>query len=323
LIAALGIVNTSFKDLRLTAASIFGLAILCLLLSYWIGPTPAHETAETQALTKFPTTRIAFSDRQTLQISDLPGNYKETLALDNVATLRLTAPYSREVVTLLWPTLPTITVANPKNDEKYKFPGSDRTVQIGPGITAQGLTLIGQAQRITFDATHPTRFVTVEGRIFRILLVSVNDKADTKHKMFFEYVFAISEEEPTAENRAAAISQDQEPQTPVPSTYPSDVERLLAAMRDNPVGTIEFWLPPAIDGRPNVTQLSAGTKWFLFDPVAKLVVFHMITNEERVVEIRLPLEGPSPNGNYYCAFVWNNSTGGRLHLNDRFIGDGV
>ena len=45
-VSSFGILNADLKDLRLTGSSVLGLAILCLLLSYWIG---SNKPAATQS----------------------------------------------------------------------------------------------------------------------------------------------------------------------------------------------------------------------------------------------------------------------------------
>lgn len=150
------------------------------------------------------------SSRQILQASNIPGDYNETLNLDNIATLHLWGPI-RESVILLWPTSPPVTVTEPKADQAYNVPGGGGiAAHVGhvPGVTVRDLKLAGQAKEITFDVAHSVHLIRVGERIFRVSLESINDKANAERLMFFEYTFAVSEEEPTAENRAAAISQD-------------------------------------------------------------------------------------------------------------------
>jgi len=139
--------------------------------------------------------------------------------------------------------------------------------------------------------------------------------------MFFEYEFAISEEDQTVENLRAAITQESQhlPQ----SGYPSVVENLLTAMKNQPIGTITLRLHEVVDGRPNVVYLSTGTKLFMFDPIARVVVFHMMTSSGRSVDLHLPLEKPAPDGLYFIALVWDTSKGARLHVNDRVADDGL
>jgi hypothetical protein len=179
---------------------------------------------------------------------------------------------------------------------------------------------MGRAQNITFDVAQPVRLIRVGERIFRVSLEAVRDKANASQPMFFEYEFAISEEEPTAENRAVAISRDTLPQP----RYPAAVEQILTAMKDLPVGTLELRLPQVANGNPNIARISAGTKSFLFDPTARVVEFRMTTSAGKAVDLHLPLEKTAiPDGSYFIAFVWDNSKGGRLHVNDKFAGDGV
>jgi hypothetical protein len=146
-----------------------------------------------------------------------------------------------------------------------------------------------------------------------VSLENIRDKKTPDRIFWFEYEFAISEVEPTAENRASAITQESLNAAEVEfwfRGYPDYVEKLLTAMKNQRIGTIELRLLPVVDGRPNVVQLSAGTKAFLFDPTAHIVRFHMVTDAGRSVDLHLPLEPPTTfDGCYFLAFVWDNSKG--------------
>jgi hypothetical protein len=147
-----------------------------------------HGTTEAPAPTTFPSVRVAYSSRQVLQISNVPGDYNRALNLDNVATLRLSVPFSRESVTLLWPTSPPTTIEE-------------------PGATTRNLSITNWTTKITFDVTHPVQLIRVGERIFRVSLEDIHDKTTPERIFWFQYEFAISEVEPNAENRAAAITQ--------------------------------------------------------------------------------------------------------------------
>jgi hypothetical protein len=313
--------------------SLKGLLCVCAALFVWMLGSKTLLTQYDQAPTNtsvlppttFQTTRMTYSSRQILQISNVPGNYNQTLNLDNVATLRVSAPFNSHVVTLLWPTSPPITVIQPKAGEKYRVPSSDQTFRFG-GMTARGLTLVGPAQRITFDDTHGVHLIRVGERIFRVSLEDRRDKTTQGQIFSFEYEFAISEVEPTAENLAAAVTQGNPNSADIElwvRGYPDYVQKLLIAMRDQTIGTIELDIPSLVAGRPNIMELSAGTKSFLFDPTAHLVRFHMVTDAGRSVDLHLPFGSPEPDGNYFVAFAWDNSKGARLHLNDKVSADGV
>ena len=180
---------------------------------------------------------------------------------------------------------------------------------------------MGEAKRIAFDIAHPVHLIRVGERIFRVSLEAIRDKANAERKMFLEYDFAISEVEPSTQNQATAISQ--EPQKSQPGSAPK-LEKILTALNDQPIGTVEMPLRAVVDGRPNVVQISTETKLFLFDPIARLVAFHMVTSDGRSIDLHLPLEEASAvRDSYFIVFVWDNSKGARLHVNDKFVGDGL
>jgi len=257
-----------------------------------------------------------------------------------VATLCLFPPCSRETATLYWPTSQVVTVAEPRADEQYKVPGGGavQVPQAGRGLEVRGLTLVGQAQPITFDQEHQIRLIRVGERIFRIRLVHATDKSNADTAMFLEYTFAISEEDNNAENLAAAITLEQpKGQSPADSAHgylqpqgpprPDDEEArnlLTVAMDSQPAGTIVLRLRAVVNGQPNVWQLSAQTKSFRFDPIARVVTFRMKTNALRPVNLHLPLgTTPFTNGYYYVVFAWDVSAGARLCVNYESVSDGL
>ncbi len=252
--------------------------------------------------------RLKYSSRQTIEIANVPGDYNQSL--------------NREVVTLVWPILPSVTIAEPKGEEKYRVPGGVIVTvpQAGNGLEVRGLT-IAQGPLITFDSTHSSRLFLIGERLFRVSLVDIRDKSNAEHQMFLQYEFAISEEDVTPENRAAAIVQGQ----PVAQgrVENSVAENLLKALNTQPIGTIELRLRDVIDGKPNTVQLIAGSKAFVFDPVAKLVVFRMVTSQGKSVNLQLHIKQPAKDGRYFVVFPWDVSKGAQLHLNDKYVADGL
>jgi hypothetical protein len=326
IVAFLGIAITVFCPDKRWVGGICLVAAGVLLIGWGVREiTHRPGSAGEGAAVRFPqSVRVKYSSRQVLQMSNVPGDYNQVLNLDNVAALYLLAPLSREAVTLLWPTLPIVTVAEPKADEQYKVPGGG-TVQVpqaGRGLEMRGLTLMGgQAQTIAFDLDeHHIRLVRVGERIFRISLESIHDKADADRSMFLEFEFAISEEDNNAENLAAAITQV--PQKP-PQPDHQEVPDLLTAMDSVPIGAVSFRVSEVVDGRPNVVQLSAQTKSFLFDPIARAVTFRMKTNAGRSVNLHLPLGTTPTNGSHFIMFVWDVSQGAYLYVNDKSVSDGL
>jgi hypothetical protein len=261
-------------------------------------------------------------------MSNVPGEYNRTLNLDNVATLLLFAPFNREAVTLSWPTLPTVSIAEPKADEKYKVPGGTGRVQLpqaGKGMEVRGLTMMGgPVKTIEFELGNPVRFVRVGERIFRVSLESVRDKSNSEYAMFLEYEFAISEEDQNPENLAAAITQDaQNPALPSPPRAARGGADLIAAMDSLPVGTISLRLRESVDGKPNVVQMRAATKLFSFDPTSHTVNFRMKTTDGKSVDLHLPIVKKAAEDSHFVTFVWDNSKGARLHIDDKVTRDGL
>ena len=144
--------------------------------------------------------RIAYSSEQMIS-TDSVDEVKRTLNLDNIATLRLAAPFNSESVTLLWITRPSVTVDQPSQHPPIK--------------TFQATITTGPQRHIPFDREHPSQLISVGIRIFRVSLVHIRDKTIPNVTVAsFEYRFDISEEELTADNLAAAISQPTYQKTP-------------------------------------------------------------------------------------------------------------
>jgi hypothetical protein len=214
---------------------------------------------------KFTTSRIAYSNRQVLQISSMPGDYNRTLNLDNVAALRLMPPLNRDGLTLSWFPSPPVTIAEPQAGKQYDVPFGGTVRAGGPGIEVKGLTMMGPPLvNIWFDIGHPVRLIRVGDRVFRVSLESVKDKADVTAKimMFFEYEFAISEEEPTAENRAAAISLETPPAAPQ-SQILNTIQNETA--RNSPQGSLESLPGLAAHIVARIHAASIGRRGYVLD----------------------------------------------------------
>jgi hypothetical protein len=277
---------------------------------------------------------IAYSSRQVLQAPNGHAQYNTALHLDDVATLWLSEPSNDGMATLLWPTLPAVNIAHPRAGGSYNIPG-EGTLHVGQ-LPIQGLSLLGNAQRITFDSAHRVQYFLADKRLFRVSLEAIRDESGSKTKVpLIEYEFAISEEEPSAINRGITVirqpSQPTPPQTRATGAFPAppdEIQTILTDMRDRAVATMILILPTTtFDGRPNVVLLSAGTKLFLFDPTAQEVIFHMKTNAGKSIDLHLPLGTPIERGplkgQYAIAIVWDNSKGGRLHVNKEVSADGI
>jgi hypothetical protein len=311
-----------------------GLAMVCLVgfiyavLSAWIaGDDKGDDKTPPKKQDQLPASvRIKYSSRQVLQMSNVPGEYPRTLNLDNVATLLLfLGPANHEAVTLSWPRLPTVTIAEPRSDQTYKVPGGAiQTPQAGQGIEMRGLTMMaGPAKSITFQVSAPVRFIRVGERIFRVSLESVRDKSSSGNGLL-EYEFAISEEDQTPENLAVAITQEVQqsaPQSPK-TKAPKGPEALIAAMNSLPVGSIGLRLLESINKQPNVVQLTADTKLFVFDPISRVALFRMKTSAGRQVGLHLALEKVAKDS-HYVGVSWDNSKGAMLFVDGKAAYDGL
>jgi hypothetical protein len=163
-------------------------AFLFIYAVYFYYPPPTIDTAFA------PLFHMAYSNRQTLRLRK-DGSYENAaLNLDNVATLYLSSPFNAQMVTLSWAASPPITVANPGPSTH------------SPEIHVWGARIFAEGEiPIQFDHEHPVHLIGVGDRIFRVSLESSTDNRDSTCAFCFEYEFAISEAEPSPENRAAAI----------------------------------------------------------------------------------------------------------------------
>ncbi len=138
-----------------------------------------------------------YSSQQTIQISSVPGNYNETLNLDNVAALVQSGEASRDAVQMVLPATPPLTVAQPKAGEQYRVGGGavSGVPSAGtPGIDIRSARTFDASSEFIFDrARNSVHVVQVGRRRFRVALNEINDES-TSAQMLMEYVFGISEE---------------------------------------------------------------------------------------------------------------------------------
>jgi hypothetical protein len=122
--------------------------------------------------------RTAFSSTQTISVlpPSLGGN--SLLRLDNIATLRLSAPYSASLVTLSLDAAPII------------FPDVKN-----PAIQVEDLKIsLGSLRQYTFNVTDKKRQeIVVAGRAFIVTLLEVRKIPKPEMPNALEYVFGISE----------------------------------------------------------------------------------------------------------------------------------
>jgi hypothetical protein len=135
---------------------------------------------QTQAMRspRTQTVRSAFSQTQSIKVlpPSLGGNM--TLHLDNVATLRLAAPYSMEMATLALDVVPI-----------------DMQVRHGPEVQVEGPQIYyGSHQQYMFDVHQNKRKeIEVGGRTFTVTLIQVKRVPIANVGSPIEYVFGISE----------------------------------------------------------------------------------------------------------------------------------
>lgn len=142
-------------------------------------PQRSAREPDEQSAPRATTVRTAFSQTQSIKVlpPSLGGNM--TLRLDNAATLRLAAPYSMQMLTLVLDAAPV-----------------DLGVQTSPGVEVQGAQIYSHAglSRYTFDVGPQKRQeITVTGRTFVVTLLEVKRPNVTGVANPIEYVFGISE----------------------------------------------------------------------------------------------------------------------------------
>ncbi len=78
-----------------------------------------------------------------------------------------------------------------------------------------------------------------------------------------------------------------------------------------PAGTIMFVVPEVKDGHPNMTSFGNENRQFLFDPVARIVLFRTKIKSGKIVAFSQQLR-PTENGTHIITIVWDDSKGGAL-----------
>ena len=139
--------------------------------------------------------RLKYSSRQTVQLSQQPGDYNETINLDNAAILALGDPSDSESVTMLLQSEAPRTITNPKFGQKYR--SGKKTLIISPvdrGKTEiTDLTISAFSGQFHFDTSaNRVQLIRVGDREFRVSLDAINDKSEKY--ILIEYVFGISEQ---------------------------------------------------------------------------------------------------------------------------------
>jgi hypothetical protein len=97
-----------------------------------------------------------------------------------------------------------------------------------------------------------------------------------------------------------------------PSTGTDRVAAIIAQLRDERIGTIHLPLRAMNGSKPNVVRIPAGTKFFLFDPVDRVVRFQMVTNDGRRVALALPIT--SSRELHDVVIVWDVNRGAVLRV---------
>ena len=93
--------------------------------------------------------RTLYSDHQSVQARNVPGDFNKILNLDNVATLQVSSPFNLQKITLEWLAVPAVTVENPQTGRDY--PMGNETLHIFPHQgTLRGLTVM-QGTIVSFD----------------------------------------------------------------------------------------------------------------------------------------------------------------------------
>jgi hypothetical protein len=143
-------------------------------------PKEKPATQSTDTASKTVTTRVAFSETQSIKHWPPFLGGSHTLRLDNVATLRFHHPSSPHSVTLLLDVVPT-----------------DLAVQTSPGVSVDGAVMYRHAAttaQYLFDTDqNKRREIAVAGRTFLVTLLQIKRPNVAEVPNALEYVFGVSE----------------------------------------------------------------------------------------------------------------------------------
>lgn len=257
--------------------------------------------------------RVRYSSTQVLEIANAPGDYAQKINLDGTETLSLGASFDLNTVTLTWSDSPTLSIAHPKPEVPYTFPGdSDMSVVFGSDIEFNGVVIRIYPVNMDFNTTtQRTKLVRVGDRVFRLTLKDIKDKSDATHAMFLAYTFLITEEEASFRNRRTAVSIDDYGFKP-----------LVEEFRAQPRGTLTMRLHESLNGRPNAILVRGGEKELLIDSEHRVVHFKMRIESGRQVDLELNL-GTDSKAAHYVGMSWDEAKGAYLFVDGQLKRDGL
>jgi hypothetical protein len=90
-----------------------------------------------------------------------------------------------------------------------------------------------------------------------------------------------------------------------------DVENTTLSGLAKPQGTIMFVVPELKDGQPNMTSFGNEKRQFLFDPIARTVLFRTKIRSGKIVTFFQQLR-TRESGIHIITLVWDDSKGGAL-----------
>ena len=144
--------------------------------------------------------RLKYSSTQTIELSSVPGDYNETLNLDNAGTMTQVGTANLQEVGMVLMSSPSLRIERPNGKTSYQASADGVTFDF-PAADKQGVTIRGAKvfQASAEDSFVFNRFkaqshiVSVGQRKFRVMLMEIRDKSRKKHRLI-QYTFGINEE---------------------------------------------------------------------------------------------------------------------------------
>jgi hypothetical protein len=147
------------------------------------------------------TMRIKYSGIQVVSMSNEPFGVHQCLDLGGCAQLVALGEWSNDAVQLVLPNAAPLRIDSPSADTVYRSGGTHvRFPASGRGVDIREATLISNpAAEFRFDSSHSAHDVTVDGRTFRVKLLSIRDRSGQslhtfKPMIFREYEFSVQEQ---------------------------------------------------------------------------------------------------------------------------------
>jgi hypothetical protein len=136
-----------------------------------------------------------YSSTQTVERANTPDDCKDTINLDNVATMAFAPPQDHSSIGMILLNAPQLEISEPEASTTYKHASS--TIKFpsagSPGIEMRNATFRTGRTYVFGSLGSSVHVIEVGSRKFKVTLQSVKDKSSKAQKLLV-YTFGISEE---------------------------------------------------------------------------------------------------------------------------------